>query len=61
MKIVDSSGKPFPFWKKSPRCNICKRSLEWKQENGKWKPYLLTGDLDTCYQLKPKGGEIKYG
>lgn len=53
MKIVDSSGKPFPFWKKSPRCNICKRSIEWKQENGKWKPYLLTGERDTCYSKKP--------
>jgi len=52
MKIVDWNGKPIQFWKKVSRCNICKRNLEWKKEGGKWKPYYLTGEKDTCYQKK---------
>ena len=52
MKILDGNGRPFKFYRMSPRCNICKRRIEWKLENGKHVPYLLTGEKDTCYSKK---------
>jgi len=52
MKIVDINGKPYPYWKKISRCNICKRNIQWKLESGRWIPFYLTGERDTCYQLK---------
>lgn len=32
-------------------CKICKVTLEWKNEGGKWIPYTLDGNKH--YDLKP--------
>lgn len=52
MKILNSLGKPIKSYKRVPRCPICKRNLDWKYRNGKWIPYLLTGEQDICFNEK---------
>jgi hypothetical protein len=47
MKIIDN--RPH---RRVPRCNICKKNIEWRLINGKYVAYLLDGTRDTCYQLK---------